>query len=228
MVTAKSAGSGIGAFFNNPGVVAIALIGIGVLVFRKPIQAAIEGLAGSIGGLFSTSGPIFGAGQEAGQFVFNIGQDVGGAIFDAGAGAGQSVFDAGAAFGDFVGSTQNQIDQALKNFFDSQKADLDNFISEFSQDTQENITTLGDTAQKAAEEGGPLSGIFDLFGGIFGGEASQDLPELPFQGPNIDPTTGFSTFHIPIGHLCTFFRKMSIQVFCPFFNCSFFKILFYF
>jgi len=187
MVTAKSAGSGIGAFFNNPGVVAIALIGVGLFIFREPISKAVQSLTSGIGGLFSTSGPIFGAGQEAGQFVFNIGQDVGGAVFDAGAAAGQSVFDAGQAFGDFVGSTQNQIDQTLKNFFDSQKADLDNFISEFTQDTQENLGSLGDTAQKAAEEGGPLTGIFDFFNNIV-----NPPDQLPFQGPSIDPTTGFS------------------------------------
>jgi len=207
MVTAKSAGSGIGAFFNNPGIIGIALVIGGLFIFREPIQKAISNLAGGIGGLFSTSGPIFGAGQEAGQFVFNIGQDVGGAIFDAGAAAGQSVFDAGAAFGDFVGSTQNQIDQQLKNFFDSQKADFDLFLQQSGQNLEDIgegfVDTgqfVGDAAQKAAEEGGPLTGIFDLFNNVF--NPQQD----PFQGPAIDPGSGEFTgipFTGPLSELDT-------------------------
>jgi len=192
----KDEGSFLGGFFNNPGTVAIALVLGGLFIFRKQIS---EGL----GGLFSPTGPIFKAGADAGQFVFNIGQDVGGAVFDAGAGAGQAVFDAGAAFGDFVGSTQNQIDQALKNFFDSQKADFDLFLQQSGQNLEDigegfadTGQFVGDAAQKAAEEGGPFSGLFDLFGGIFkpdltGQNAVQGALNQPeFQGPGIDPSTG--------------------------------------
>jgi len=180
----KNEGSFLGGFFNNPGTVAIALVLGGLFIFRKQISEAV-------GGLFDPTGPIADAGAAAGQFVFNIGQDVGGAVFDAGAAAGQSVFDAGKAFGDFVGSTQNQIDQQIKNFFDSQKADFDNFVSEFSQDTQQNLGTLADTAQKAAEEGGPLGSIFDLFNNFFNPQ------QLPFQGPSIFSDTGESTLLDP-------------------------------
>jgi len=186
MVTAKSAGSGIGAFFNNPGVVAIALIGAGLFIFRKPISEAVQSLTSGIGGLFSTSGPIFGAGQEAGQFVFNIGQEVGGSVFDAGAAAGQSVFDAGKAFGDFVGSTQQSIDQQLQNFFKT-------FPSDVSIGAQNVVQDVSDSALKAAEEGGPLTGLFDFFGGLFGPE---NIPP-EFQGPAIFPQTGESTLLDP-------------------------------
>ena len=28
-----------------------------------------------------------------------------------------------------------------------------------------------------------------------------------------------ASFHVPVGHLCDFFGKMSVQIFCPFFLC---------
>jgi len=132
----------------------------------------------------SIGGGIFDVGKSAGEFVFNIGQSTGDVIggfgqdvFEAGQGAGQAVFDAGKAFGDFVGSTQQQIDQQLKNFFDSQQADFDLFVQQSGQ----NIEDISESAQKAAEEGGPLSGLFDFFSGL-GGQA-EPPEELPFQGP---------------------------------------------
>jgi len=174
MVSAKDAGSTIGGFFNNPGIVAIAALGIALFIFRKPIQEAFAGLGGSLSNLFSPAGAIQAAGAEAGQFVFNIGQDVGGAVFGAGQQAGQAVFDAGLAFGDFIGGTQNEIDRQLKNFFDSQKADLDNFISEFTQDTQQFVT---DPISKA------ITGDFDAinkFLDSFGSFGQKDSGVLPF------------------------------------------------
>ena len=49
-MVARSAGSFLGGFFNNPGLVAIAL-GIGaLLVFRKPITEAFASIGSSISG----------------------------------------------------------------------------------------------------------------------------------------------------------------------------------
>lgn len=177
----KDEGSFLGGFFNNPGTVAIALVLGGLFIFRKQISEAV-------GGLFDPTGPIADAGAAAGQFVFNIGQDVGGAVFDAGAAAGQSVFDAGAATGQFFADTQAKIDQQLQNFFKVQQSNFEIFTSNFQKDVQEVIT---DPALKAAEEGGPLGSIFDLFNNFFNPQ------QVPFQGPNIIPSTGESTFLDP-------------------------------
>jgi len=50
-MVAKSAGSFLGGFFNNPGLVAIAGIGIALFIFRKPIQEAFANFGTSIGNL---------------------------------------------------------------------------------------------------------------------------------------------------------------------------------
>jgi len=215
MVSAKDAGSALGSFFNNPGVILLAALAVGLVVFRVPIQKALEGLGGSVSNLFSPAGAIQAAGEQAGQFVFNIGQDVGGAVFDAGAAAGQGVFDAGVAFGDFIGGTQNQIDQALKNFFDSQKADLDNFISEFTQDAQETVTDP--IAKAITGDFEAINKFLDSFGtfgqkpltaqeqGVLPFASAQvdtsSLSEQPFQLPGAQPTTFTEISQLPLSTL---------------------------
>jgi len=183
-MVSESEGSFLGGLFKSPGIVAIAALGIGLFIFRKPITEAFAGLGGSISSLFSPSGAIQAAGAEAGQFVFNIGQEVGGAVFDAGAAAGQSVFDAGLAFGDFIGGTQNEIDRQLKNFFDSQKADLDNFISEFTQDVQEKVTDPIGTAISGDFDA--IKAFLDSFG-TFGQKplTAQEQGILPFASAEV-------------------------------------------
>lgn len=160
MGLADDLGKGVGGLFRNPGVLALAALGIGLFIFRKPIQEAFANLGGQIGGLFSPSGIIQGAGEQAGQFVFNIGQDVGGAVFGAGQQAGEAVFGAGVATGDFFGKLQRDIDQQLQNFFRTAPSDLAIGAQNIGFD-------LTQTAQKAAEEGGPLTGLFDFFSGLF-------------------------------------------------------------
>jgi len=215
-MVSQNEGSFLGGLFKSPGIVAIAALGVVLFVFRKPITEAFAGLGGSISNLFSPSGAIQAAGAEAGQFVFNIGQEVGGAVFDAGAAAGQGVFDAGVAFGDFIGGTQNQIDQALKNFFDSQKADLDNFISEFTQDAQETVTDpiakaiTGDfeAINKFLDSFGsfspiekPPGAVIDFGTAIVGTSSDSDLLGLdPFGNPILPGFPG-STVGDPISSL---------------------------
>lgn len=152
----------LGSLTRNPSFVVIALVLGGLFIFRKQIS---EGLSG----LFSPTGPIFDAGAQAGQFVFNIGQDVGGAVFDAGTVAGQSVFDAGKAFGDFVGSTQRQIDQQLENFFRVQQSNFEIFASNFGKDFQEGVRDpIFDAGKEAGDvvfdAGKALRDFLDSFG----------------------------------------------------------------
>jgi len=170
MVSAKDAGSSIGSFFNNPGVILLGALAVGLVVFRVPIQKALENFGGSLGNLFAPTGAIQKAGEEAGQFIFNIGQEVGGSVFDAGAAAGQSVFDAGAAAGDFFGGLQNQFDQFITNLgrtlpsdiaigtqnvlFDADKA-LQNFLDSFGTFGQTNI----ETEQEARRGGDPFATV---------------------------------------------------------------------
>jgi len=119
-------GKGFGGILSNPGVLALGALAIGLIIFRVPITQAFENFGKQVSGVFSPAGPIFEAGQEAGQAVFGAGQQAGEAVFGAGqqagqavfgAGqqAGQAVFEAGKTFGDFVGSGQKQIDQAILN-----------------------------------------------------------------------------------------------------------------
>jgi len=212
MVSASDEGSFLGGLFKSPGIVAIAALGVVLFIFREPITQAFKGLGGSISGLFSPSGAIQAAGEQAGQFVFNIGQEVGGAVFDAGAAAGQSVFDAGLAFGDFIGGTQNEIDRQLKNFFDSQKADLDNFISEFTQDAQETVTDP--IAKAITGDFEAINKFLDSFG-TFGQTAQEkgilpfataqvgtsSLSEQPFQLPGAQQTTFTEISQLPLSTL---------------------------
>jgi len=155
MVSAKDAGSSIGGFFNNPGIVAIAALGIGLFIFREPITKALQGLGGSLSNLFSPSGAIQAAGAEAGQFVFNIGQEVGGAVFDAGAAAGQSVFDAGAAAGDFFGGLQNQFDQFITNLGRTLPSDIaigtQNVLFDADKALQDFLDSFGTFGQGTTE-----------------------------------------------------------------------------
>ena len=103
-------------------VVALAALA-GIIVFGgRELFKALP----SIGGFFNQ------AGKDTGQFVFNLGQ-----------GAGETVFDAGKSFGDFIGSTQNQIDQALSNFFKVAKSDIDIGLSNFQKDVEEKLKALG-------------------------------------------------------------------------------------
>lgn len=190
--TGRAAGGFLGGIANNPGIIIVAVALGALFFFRSDIRKAFEGLGNiSLPQLPSVSfpeitfpsidiisSPIFEAGKAAGDIVFEAGQQ-----------AGQAVFDAGKEFGDFVGSTQALIDQQLTNFFKVQQSNFDIFASNLTKDVQEALGNLGDTGQKAAEEGGPLSGLFDLFTGLFPGQEQNDLP---FQGPSIDPTTGFS------------------------------------
>ena len=195
MGLADDIGKGVGGLFRNPGILALGALAIGLFIFRKPIQEAFGNLSGQIGNLFSPSGIISGAGQEAGQFVFNIGQDVGGAVFDAGAGAGQAVFDAGKDFGDFLGGAQNQIDQALSNFFKVKSSEFDIFTSNLGKDFQETTRTV-------TEEGGPLTQGFDFLTNLFGQgnvppefQSRETLP-VEFIGPPREGQSQFDPFSL--------------------------------
>jgi len=126
MVKSKDAGSFLGGVFNNPGVVLLGALALGLIIFRVPITQALGNFGKSVSDLFSPAGTIQAAGAEAGQFVFNLGQQTGEAVFGAGQAAGeavfgagqqagQAVFEAGKTFGDFVGSGQKQIDEAILN-----------------------------------------------------------------------------------------------------------------
>lgn len=188
MVKARDAGSAIGGFLNNPGTVAIIAIIAGLFIFRKPIQEAFEGLAGSVSGLLSPSGAIQQAGQDAGQFVFNIGQEVGGAVFDTGQQAGQAVFDAGKEFGDFLGGAQNQIDQALSNFFKVQQSNFDIFLSNLGKDVTETVTDPIATAIGGDFEA--INKFLDSFG-TFGQKSltAEQQGILPFATAQVDTSS---------------------------------------
>jgi len=193
MGIADDIGKGVGGLFRNPGVLALGALAVGLIIFRVPITQAFNNFGKSIGGLFSPAGAIQAAGAEAGQFVFNIGQDVGGAAFGAREQAGQAVFEAGRATGDFFGGLQNQFDQAISNFFRTAPSDIAIGAQNIGFD-------LSQTAQKAAEEGGPLTGTFDFFSNLFGGNVppefrdSLETQPVGFIGPLLEGQSQFDPF----------------------------------
>jgi len=212
----RSAGSAFGGFFNNPGIVAIAALGIGLFIFREPIIKALSGLGGSLSNLFSPAGAIQAAGAEAGQFVFNLGQgagqavfgagqEAGQAVFEAGQQAGQAVFGAGQATGDFIGAGFADIQQQIDNFFKVQQSNFDIFTSNTQKDIDEALAGVG---QFGGEQGENILGFFqeqaDKFNNLFSGSSPTvltqeqiDQANLAFQLPGAQPTTFTDISQLP-------------------------------
>jgi len=191
MGLANDLGKGIGGIFSNPSVLLLAGLGIGLFIFRDPIQKAFANFGIQIGNLFSPAGAIQQAGADAGQ-----------AVFDAGASTGSAVFDAGEAFGDFIGQANANIQQQLDNFIKSFPSDVAVPVQNVTQD-------VSDSALKATEEGGPLSQLFDL---ITGG--AQDDQFMGFvagpEGSNINPAFQGPTQPIPEFEDLPFFQQVPL------------------
>jgi len=146
MGIADDIGQGIGGLFRNPGILALGALGIGLFIFRKPIQEAFANFGGQISNLFSPAGAIQAAGAQAGQFVFNIGQDVGG-----------SVFDAGQATGDVVGKFIRDAQQQIDNFLKVAESDITIGTSNFAKDIVETLTTESEADRRRG--GDPLANL---------------------------------------------------------------------